>query len=135
MVQLLKKFNLNKYITSEFRTWHKWARCASSTQRREAKPVWLKQGRAEPRTEKKGWLRFSFPHGYNSDLLEVLLLIAETDNRRDEIIDRVLKILIDKRLGDGTWKMVAGLNNQNPVPGFDGVKDFSSFSEEMKIIS
>jgi hypothetical protein len=33
--------------------------------------------RREDLVEKKGWLRFCFPHSYNSDLLEAMLALAE----------------------------------------------------------
>jgi hypothetical protein len=57
-------------------------------------------------------LRFSFPHSYNSDLLEVLLLLGEADPRLDQTIEAGLEILSSKRGRDGMWKMVGGLNGK-----------------------
>ncbi len=112
MVEVLKTFHLYRYVPRDARQWRDWALTATAAERRKAKPQWIAAGRLEPRRPKDGWLRFSFPHSYNSDLLEVLLLLGEAAPRRDEIIDAGLEILQSKRGRDGMWKMVGGLNGK-----------------------
>jgi hypothetical protein len=112
MVDLLKKYNLFRYVPEAAREWREWAHTASAVERREAKPEWIAWGRLEPRVPKEGWLRFSFPHSYNSDLLEVLLLVGEADPALDGAVEAGLEILLSKRGQDGMWKMVGGLNGK-----------------------
>ena len=112
MVKLIKKFRLFEYVARDSREWQSWAHKATAAQRREAKPRWIADGRVEPRRAKEGWLRFSFPHSYNSDLLEVLLLLGAAGARRDGAIDAGLEIVRSKRGKDGMWKMVGGLNGK-----------------------
>jgi len=112
MVQVLKQFRLHQYVARDAQEWRAWARTAAPAQRRAAKPRWIAAGRLEPRRPKEGWLRFSFPHSYNSDLLEVLLLLGEAGASRDAIIDDGLEILGAKRGHDGLWKMIGGLNGK-----------------------
>jgi hypothetical protein len=112
MVKILKKFRLYEYVARDSSEWHAWAHQATADQRREAKPRWIAQGRVDPRRPKQGWSRFSFPHSYNSDLLEVLLLLGAAGARRDKIIDAGLDIVRAKRGEDGMWKMVGGLNGK-----------------------
>jgi hypothetical protein len=112
MVEVLKRFHLYQYVPQNAREWREWAHKATAGERREAKPQWIAAGRLEPRRPKDGWLRFSFPHSYNSDLLEVLLLLGEAAPRRDRIVDSGLEILRSKRGPDGMWKMVGGLNGK-----------------------
>jgi 2-polyprenyl-3-methyl-5-hydroxy-6-metoxy-1,4-benzoquinol methylase len=112
MVQLLKGFGLYRYVPREAKEWREWAHHATASERRVAKPQWIASGRVEPRQSKDGWLRFSFPHSYNSDLLEVLLLVGEVAPYRDEVVDAGLEVVLSKRGRDGTWKMVGGLNGK-----------------------
>jgi len=112
MVELLKRFRLHRYVARDSSEWLAWARDASAEQRRGEKPKWLAAGRAEPRQEKPGWLRFSFPHSYNSDLLEVALLLGEAGAEYDEVIEEGLQLISSKRGRDGMWKMVGGLNGK-----------------------
>jgi hypothetical protein len=112
MVRVLKRFHLYEYVPRDANEWRAWARTATPAQRRDAKPRWIAAGRLEPRRPKEGWLRFSFPHSYNSDLLEVMLLLGEADGSRDEAVDAGLEILRAKRGADGMWKMTGGLNGK-----------------------
>jgi hypothetical protein len=112
MVEVLKKFHLYQYVPRDAREWREWAREATVAERRKAKPQWIAAGRLDPRGPKDGWLRFSFPHSYNSDLLEVLLLLGDAAPHRDNTIDAGLEILRSKRGRDGMWKMVGGLNGK-----------------------
>jgi hypothetical protein len=112
MVRVLKKFHLYQYIPHAANEWRAWARTARPARRRKAKPEWIASGRLEPRRPKESWLRFSFPLSYNSDLLEVLLLMGEAGVRRDRVVDAGLDILRAKRRPDGMWKMVGGLNGK-----------------------
>ncbi len=112
LARLLKKRRLFRYVAKDRRAWREWADTVSAAERREESPKWLAAGRAEPREEKAGWLRFSFPHGYNSDLLEVLLLLGEAGVERDETICEGLELVLSKKCRDGMWEMVGGLNGK-----------------------
>ena len=112
MVDVLKEFHLYQYVPQSAREWREWAHGATVAERRAAKTQWIAAGRLNPRGPKDGWLRFSFPHSYNSDLLEVLLLLGEAAPRRDKTIDAGLEVLQSKRGPDGMWKMVGGLNGK-----------------------
>jgi hypothetical protein len=112
MVRLLKKHRLHRYVARDSREWLEWAHDATVEQRREEKRQWLVAGRAEPRHEKPGWLRFSFPHSYNSDLLEVVLLLGEAGASFDDVIEDGLRLILSRRRKDGMWSMVGGLNGK-----------------------
>lgn len=112
MVRLLKKRNLYRYVAQESQAWREWADQATAQEQREASPKWLAAGRAEPRREKVGWLRFAFPHGYNSDLLEVVLLLGEAGTELDGVVEEGLRLILSKRVEEGMWKMVGGLNGK-----------------------
>jgi len=112
LVTLLKRFRLHQYVAHDSREWIQWAHEATAEQRREEKPKWLAAGRAEPRHEKPGWLRFSFPHSYNSDLLEIVLLLGEAQADYDGVIEEGLRLVASQRGKDGMWKMVGGLNGK-----------------------
>lgn len=61
---------------------------------------------------KKGWLRFGFPHSYNSDLLEAMLALAEAGAAYDPAMDEALDHIESKRLPDGRWRMETSLNGK-----------------------
>ncbi|MFC1659875.1 hypothetical protein ACFL3S_00235 [Gemmatimonadota bacterium] len=112
MVRLLRKRHLYRYVAKDNRAWREWGDKATARQRREESPKWLAAGRADPRREKAGWLRFSFPHSYNSDLLDVVLLLGEAGADFDEVVEDGLRIILSKRGTDGMWRMVGGLNGK-----------------------
>jgi hypothetical protein len=112
MVALLKKRHLYRYVAKESREWQAWPHKATAQQRREEGPKWYAAGRADPRREKVGWLRFRFPHSYNSDLLEVMLVMGEAGVGLDEVMEGGLRLILSKRGKEGMWKMVGGLNGK-----------------------
>jgi hypothetical protein len=112
MVAVLKRFHLYRYVPDRSKEWAGVARTLPPARRHEEKRRWIAIGRADDRGPKEGWLRFSFPHSYNSDLLEVLLLLGEAGVQRDAIIDEGIEILLSKRGQHGMWKMVGGLNGK-----------------------
>ncbi len=61
---------------------------------------------------KTGWLRFGFPHSYNSDLLEAMLSLAEAGAEHDPAMDEALDIIESKQMSDGRYKMEASLNGK-----------------------
>lgn len=61
---------------------------------------------------KTGWLRFGFPHSYNSDLLEAMLALADADVAHDPVMDDALDHIETKRQEDGRWKMETSLNGK-----------------------
>ncbi len=112
MVALMKKFHLYKYAAHDHNEWYAWCGDHNVEERRREKKVWLKENRHEPRLAKPGWLRFSFPLSYNSDLLETLELIGEVDTTVDDVIEEGMNLVLSKRLKNGMWKMVGGLNGK-----------------------
>jgi hypothetical protein len=112
MVEVLTHFRLHEYVPAATPEWNEWSKGKPVAKRREAKREWIARGRLEPRRPKEGWTRFSFPHSYNSDLLEVLLLLGEAGAPRDEAVDAGLEIVRSKQGRDGMWKMVGGLNGK-----------------------
>lgn len=112
MIETLTRFRLHAYVPAATPAWNAWSKEASGARRREAKRAWIADGRLEPRGPKEGWTRFGFPHGYDSDLLEVLLLLGEAGKPRDDAIDAGLEIVRSKRGSDGMWKLVGGLNGR-----------------------
>lgn len=61
---------------------------------------------------KRGWLRFGFPHSYNSDLLEAMLALAEAGVDHDPAMDEALDHIESKRDRHGRWKMDDSLNGK-----------------------
>jgi len=61
---------------------------------------------------KQGWLRFSFPHSYNPDLLEALLALAELGVPHTSALDEALDHVESKRGKDGRWKLEGSLNGK-----------------------
>lgn len=61
---------------------------------------------------KESWLRFGFPHSYNSDLLEAMLALAEAGADHDPAMDEALDQIEARRGKDGRWKMRASLNGK-----------------------
>lgn len=112
MVDLLLEHHLYRYVPEANGEWFAWASTVSAGERRAARTQWIADGRLEPRKEKPGWLRFSFPGTYNSDLLEVLLMLGEAGVPRNDVIEAGLRVLLDKRTPDGMWKMVGGVNGK-----------------------
>ena len=112
LVALLRRFDLMDYVPRDARPWRAWAATVTPAERRAAKTEWAAAGRLEPRRPKEGWLRFSFPHSYNSDLLEVLLLLGDAGAERDEVVERGLRKLLDARAADGMWRSGAGLHGK-----------------------
>ncbi len=112
MVEVLTRFGLHEYVPTATPEWNEQSKSMPVATRREAKREWIASGRLEPRRPKEGWTRFSFPHSYNSDLLEVLLLLGETGAPRSDTVDTGLEIVRSKRGSDGMWRMVGGLNGK-----------------------
>jgi hypothetical protein len=112
MVKLLKKRRLYRYVAQDARAWREWGDGATARERREAGPRWYAEGRADPRREKVGWLRFGFPHSYNSDLLDVVLLLGKAGADLDDVVEEGLALILAKRGEDGMWKMATGLNGK-----------------------
>jgi hypothetical protein len=55
------------------------------------------------------WLRFGFPLGYGSDLLEALLALAELEVRAN--VERAIQVILDKRDAGGHWSLEHALTN------------------------
>ncbi|MCB2210778.1 hypothetical protein KQI52_01550 [bacterium] len=118
-VELLRKHGLYKYVpvaAKEFaEKTYKW----KVADIRELKDQWIANGRLNDRKAKDGWLRFSFPHTYNPDLLELLLVLGEARRQfgedmvpQDELINEALQLVLDRRGKDGRWKLTGGINGK-----------------------
>ena len=103
MAAVLEAVGLYRYVPLHGKEWRTRTRDLTPTERAAEKRRWIAEGKLEPRIEKEGWLRFSFPHNYNSDLLEVLLLLSEAGARRTPAIEAGLARLVERRRPDGTW--------------------------------
>jgi hypothetical protein len=61
---------------------------------------------------KKGWLKFGFPLGYNSDVLEALYALCMAGVKMTRALERPLQVVRDKMRPDGTWAMENSLNGK-----------------------
>ncbi len=52
----------------------------------------------------KHWFKFSFPRGYNSDILEALVILARLGYVGDERLRPAVDFLLSKQGKDGRWK-------------------------------
>ena len=50
------------------------------------------------------WRRFSFPRGYNSDILEALVALARLGFTGDERLKPAIEFMLSKQGADGRWK-------------------------------
>jgi hypothetical protein len=64
------------------------------------------------------WLRFGFPLGYGSDLLEALLALAELGVTTSQ--PKALEVVLDKRVGPGQWLLEHPLSNTWAHFGVEG---------------
>jgi hypothetical protein len=64
------------------------------------------------------WLRFGFPLGYGSDLLEALLALVELEERAN--VDRAIQVVLGKRDALGRWPMEHVPANTWADPGAEG---------------
>ncbi len=119
VVALLWKHELYKYVPVAAKEYGEAIYGKKVKEIRELKQQWTDAGRLEPRKEKTGWLKFSFPLTYNPDLLELLLVLGEARRQfgeklvpRDAILDDALQRLLDRRNPDGRWKLTGGINGK-----------------------
>jgi len=63
---------------------------------------------------KPGWLKLGFPLMYQSDILEILLILAKL-NCRDSRMQDAIDILISKQDDQGRWKMKNSYNGKVQV--------------------
>jgi hypothetical protein len=111
-LQVLQDLGLTRYVPERSHAFAEATRGRPIDEVRAEKAAWIRDGRLDERTEKTGWQRFSFPLGYNADLLEVLWVLAVAGVRRSAAIDRGLARLLAKRTRTGRWKQVGGLNGK-----------------------
>jgi hypothetical protein len=118
-VALLRKFALYKYVPVEAKEFGEITYKRPVADIRELKQQWIADGRLDERMEKKNWLKFSFPLSYNTDLLEVMLVLGEARRQfgeevvpHDELINEALQLILSKQTKDGRWKMVGGQNGK-----------------------
>jgi hypothetical protein len=109
-IEVLKEVELYRYAPAQSKAFQAASKGMKADEARALKAAWAAEGRLAERTEKAGWLRFSFPHSYNSDLLEVLGVLALAGVERDPVVERGLELLLGKRTRNGRWKQVGGLN-------------------------
>ncbi|MCP3683711.1 MAG: hypothetical protein GY861_13590 [bacterium] len=66
-------------------------------------------GEREP---KKGWLKFGFPHHYNSDILEAMYALARVHEPMTPELQKPLQVIKEKMTSDGKWKLDNTLNGK-----------------------
>ena len=66
-------------------------------------------GDREPKT---GWLKFSFPLHYNSDVLEAMYALALAGTRYTPRLKKPLQAIQDRQNSDGQWKLENSLNGK-----------------------
>ena len=112
IVEILQGVELYRYVPAQSRAFAEATRNLPLERVRAEKAAWLADGRLADRLEKPGWLRFSYPHGYNADLLEVLSVLAAAGARRNATIDEGLALLLSRRTRTRRWKQTGGLNGK-----------------------
>ena len=66
----------------------------------------------DDREPRKGWLRFGFPLGYNSDVLEAMYALSLAGVAMTKKLERPLKAIRNRMRPDGTWVMENSLNGK-----------------------
>jgi hypothetical protein len=112
LVEALVGFQLDAYVPAASSEWREHARTLTPARRRAAKAEWIAAGRLEPRRRKSGWQRCSFPLSYNTDLLEVLLVLGEAGVPPGPAIEDGLRRLDAARGADGMWTTAGALNGK-----------------------
>ncbi len=64
---------------------------------------------------KPGWTRFGFPLMYQSDILELLDIMASL-HIHDPRLQEAIELVKDKQLANGTWKLANSFNDRLLVP-------------------
>lgn len=111
-LRVLQDLGLSRYVPERSRAFAEATKGRPLDEVRAEKAATIREGLLDDRIEKPGWQRFSFPLGYNADLLEVLWVLALADARRSAVIDRGLAQLLAKRTRTGRWKQAGGLNGK-----------------------
>lgn len=90
------------------------AKRPGSVQERDFKARWLSQHKVKDKDllRKPGWLRFGFPHTYNSDGLESMLSLAEAGVEYTPVLDDALDHIEKNHSKDGRWKLDDSLNGK-----------------------
>jgi len=108
-VKVLKAFNLipeNKNIPELKNTVNKAVKFILSHSIEDAN-----YPRKKPRS--KHWYMFGFPRGFQSDILELSCALVEAGcTKNNSNLRNALKLIHQKRLNDGTWKMDFSLNGK-----------------------
>lgn len=63
------------------------------------------------KVSKPGWLRFGFPLMYQTDVLEILLILAKL-GCKDQRMEEALDLLLSKQDGEGRWKLENTFNGR-----------------------
>lgn len=116
LADVLVGFHLDAYVPEAGAEWRAHAATLTPAKRRAAKAEWIAAGRLEPRRRKAGWSRFGFPLHYNSDLLEVLLVLGEAGAALVPEIEDGLRRLAAARGDDGMWMTAGTLEGKLHAP-------------------
>ena len=71
---------------------------------------------------KPGWTRFGFPLMYQSDVLELLGIMASL-HIHDTRLEEAIELVRSKRLANGTWKLANSFNDRLLVPSEEKGKE------------
>ncbi|MHC1692458.1 MAG: nitrogen fixation protein NifH [Sphaerochaetaceae bacterium] len=67
------------------------------------------------KVSKSGWLKFGFPLMYQTDVLELMDIMASL-HVHSEALQEALDLIESKRTSDGTWKMQNSYNDRFLIP-------------------
>ena len=108
-VDYLLSVHLYRYVYENTREWFEDTRKKPLAQIREMK---LTYDPGLQNVKKEGWLRFQFPLHYNSDLLEVLWVLARLEVPLTKEIEIGIAKLLSLQTPQGRWVMKNSLNGK-----------------------
>ena len=79
---------------------------------RKKRQAFVRTHDLDDRMSKKGWLKFGFPLGYNSDVLEAMYALTLVGAPMSRELERPLLAIKDKMRPDGTWVLENSLNGK-----------------------
>jgi hypothetical protein len=108
-VEYMMSVHLYRYVYENTKEWFEDTWKKPIGQIREMK---LTYDPGQQNVGKKGWLRFQFPLHYNSDLLEVLWVMARLEVPKTKEIEVGIAKLLSLQTSQGKWVMQDSLNGK-----------------------
>jgi hypothetical protein len=107
-VDYMLSVQLYRYVPERSREWYRTIRGLPIAEIRNLKEKF----EPGPLGDKEGWLRLQFPLHYNSDLLEVLWVMARLGVPHNPVIQQGIEQLLSMQTPEGTWKLRNSLNGR-----------------------